>query len=103
MDLPLTSRHLTWVNEITTRQVANQFAIQWSLLGGDLEHNEGRMTVAPFTPPIPTVDYAGPQSLVRYNVRISASGMVRASAQNMVTRWLLPVLIQRLRGTLETT
>lgn len=48
MKLPFPVGRVEWTNAIQTRQLGQLHAIEWSLVGGDLRTNEGRLVMASY-------------------------------------------------------
>lgn len=94
MKLPFPVGRVAWTNLIRTNSFGSSYALEWSLIDGDLAVNEGRIVMMP---------HCGDSdfTFADYTVRVQTRSVLPESAQRLATRWLLPKIVAKLRRVVE--
>lgn len=95
MKLPFPVGTIQWTNIIEKRSSESVHSLEWKLVGGDLEVNDGRLIMTNHNG-LADVTYA------RYQVRVQSRTRMPKSAERLAVRWLVPRIVTRLRNALET-
>jgi uncharacterized membrane protein len=94
MKLPFPVGRLSWINQVDITEREDFYVASWTLDGGDLQANEGRILVVRY----PAKDVA---TYARYEVHVATRSRLPERAQHLATCWLLPKIVGKLRRVAE--
>jgi hypothetical protein len=95
MKLPFPVGRITWTNRVVTRQIGESYGVSWTLAGGELRENRGRLVVAPH-------DENPALTRARYLVDVETNFRLPRSAERLASRWLVPRIVGHLRTVVES-
>jgi hypothetical protein len=85
---------VVWTNLIETRASGGIYSLEWTLLDGDLEINDGQLVM---TAHRGNSDF----TYANYTVRVQSRSALPKAAERLATRWLLPKIVGMLRRVAE--
>jgi hypothetical protein len=94
MNLPFPVGRVVWTNLIQARSIGGIHSLEWTLLDGDLEINDGRLVMTAYQGNS-NVTYAN------YRVRVKSRSAFPKIAERLATRWLLPRVVGKLLRVAE--
>jgi len=94
MKLPFPVGRITWTNSIQRKVIGGIYSLDWTLVDGDLEFNDGRLVMT-------THREDGAFTYANYTVRVRTRSRLPRSAERLATCWLLPKIVGTLRRVAE--
>jgi len=94
MKLPFPIGKIVWSNVIKTTSTGSGHSLEWTLVEGDLKRNEGSLIL---------LNHRGNpnRTYARYSVSVQSAMNFPKKVELMMTRWLVPRVVEKLRRVAE--